>query len=54
MTFLFSCLLVLKVQEAASGNVFVQMPDVWINLAHVYFAQGHFALAVKMASQAVS
>lgn len=26
------------------------MPDVWVNLAHVYFAQGHFALAVKMAS----
>ncbi|KAK1327237.1 hypothetical protein QJS10_CPA01g01086 [Acorus calamus] len=37
-----------QVQEAASGNIFVQMPDVWINLAHVYFAQGHFALAVKM------
>ena len=35
-------------QEAASGNVFVQMPDVWINLAHVHFAQGDFALAVKM------
>jgi len=26
------------------------MPDVWINLAHVYFAQGNFALAVKMVS----
>ncbi|KAJ0970982.1 hypothetical protein J5N97_018941 [Dioscorea zingiberensis] len=37
-----------QVQEAASGSIFVQMPDVWINLAHVYFAQGHFALAVKM------
>lgn len=24
------------------------MPDVWINLAHVHFAQGNFALAVKM------
>lgn len=24
------------------------MPDVWINLAHVYFAQGNFPLAVKM------
>ena len=24
------------------------MPDVWINLAHVYFAQGNFTLAVKM------
>ncbi|CAK7352480.1 unnamed protein product [Dovyalis caffra] len=36
------------VQEAASGSIFVQMPDVWINLAHVYFAQGNFALAVKM------
>ncbi|CAN4084659.1 unnamed protein product [Withania somnifera] len=37
-----------QVQEATSGNVFVQMPDVWINLAHVHFAQGNFALAVKM------
>ncbi|KAL5158478.1 Protein CTR9 [Glycine soja] len=37
-----------QVQEAASGSVFVQMPDVWINLAHVYFAQGNFTLAVKM------
>ncbi|CAK9141000.1 unnamed protein product [Ilex paraguariensis] len=37
-----------QVQEAASGSVFVQMPDVWINLAHVHFAQGNFALAVKM------
>lgn len=36
--------------EAASGSVFVQMPDIWVNLAHVYFAQGHFGLAVKMAS----
>ncbi|OVA06840.1 Tetratricopeptide TPR-1 [Macleaya cordata] len=34
-----------QVQEAASGSIFVQMPDVWINLAHVYFAQGQFALA---------
>ncbi|KAG9160851.1 hypothetical protein Leryth_008663 [Lithospermum erythrorhizon] len=37
-----------QVQEAASGGVFVQMPDVWINLAHVHFAQGNFTLAVKM------
>ncbi|XWS26610.1 hypothetical protein CRYUN_Cryun26dG0045500 [Craigia yunnanensis] len=37
-----------QVQEGASGSVFVQMPDVWINLAHVFFAQGNFALAVKM------
>ncbi|CAN6821012.1 unnamed protein product [Brassica oleracea] len=37
-----------QVQEAASGSVFLQMPDVWVNLAHVYFAQGNFALAVKM------
>ncbi|KAL6984578.1 Protein CTR9 [Sarracenia purpurea var. burkii] len=37
-----------EVQEAASGSVFVQMPDVWINVAHVYFAQGNFPLAVKM------
>ncbi|XP_010541982.1 PREDICTED: protein CTR9 homolog [Tarenaya hassleriana] len=37
-----------QIQEAASGSVFVQMPDVWVNLAHVFFAQGNFALAVKM------
>ncbi|KAM6583619.1 hypothetical protein CsatB_010621 [Cannabis sativa] len=37
-----------QVQEAASGSIFVQMPDVWINIAHVYFAQGNFSLAVKM------
>ncbi|KAA8523306.1 hypothetical protein F0562_009729 [Nyssa sinensis] len=37
-----------QVQEAAIGSVFVQMPDVWINLAHVHFAQGNFMLAVKM------
>ncbi|XP_057971236.1 protein CTR9 homolog isoform X2 [Malania oleifera] len=37
-----------QVQEAASGSIFVQMPDVWINLAHVYYAQGNFSLAVKM------
>ncbi|MCL7045307.1 hypothetical protein MKW94_011606 [Papaver nudicaule] len=36
-----------QVQEAASGSIFVQMPDVWINLAHVYFAQGQFALAYQ-------
>ncbi|KAG8376213.1 hypothetical protein BUALT_Bualt09G0039700 [Buddleja alternifolia] len=37
-----------QVQEAASGSSNVQTPDVWINLAHVHFAQGNFALAVKM------
>ncbi|XP_020260764.1 protein CTR9 homolog isoform X2 [Asparagus officinalis] len=37
-----------EVQEAASGSIFVQMPDVWVNLGHVYFAQAHFVLAVKM------
>ncbi|XVE97907.1 hypothetical protein REPUB_Repub03eG0059200 [Reevesia pubescens] len=37
-----------QVQECASGSVFVQMADVWINLAHIFFAQGNFALAVKM------
>lgn len=37
-----------QVQEAGSGSIFSQMPDVWINLAHVYFAQGNFTLAVKM------
>ncbi|KAI3711523.1 hypothetical protein L1987_70061 [Smallanthus sonchifolius] len=36
-----------QVQDA-SGSVFVQMPDVWINLAHVHFAQGNFSLAIKM------
>ncbi|GJU81119.1 protein CTR9 [Tanacetum coccineum] len=37
-----------QVQEAASGSVFVQIPDVWINLAHVHFSQGNFPLAIKM------
>ncbi|CAI9787594.1 unnamed protein product [Fraxinus pennsylvanica] len=37
-----------QVQEAVSGSSNVQMPDIWINLAHVHFAQGNFALAVKM------
>ncbi|XP_021750245.1 protein CTR9 homolog [Chenopodium quinoa] len=37
-----------QVQEAGSGTIFSQMPDVWINLAHVYFAQGNYTLAVKM------
>ncbi|KAK4396857.1 protein CTR9 [Sesamum angolense] len=37
-----------QVIEATSGSSNVQMPDVLINLAHVHFAQGNFALAVKM------
>ncbi|EPS64759.1 hypothetical protein M569_10012, partial [Genlisea aurea] len=37
-----------QVQEAASGSSDFQMPDVWINLAHVHFAQGSFTLAVKL------
>ncbi|KAG0578736.1 hypothetical protein KC19_4G046400 [Ceratodon purpureus] len=37
-----------QVQEAATGNLAVDMPDVWINLGHIYLAQGHFGLAVKM------
>ncbi len=40
----------MQVQEAAAGNKAVDMPDVWINLAHVYLAQGQFALAIKMVS----
>ncbi|KAK1365184.1 TPR-containing nuclear phosphoprotein that regulates K(+) uptake [Heracleum sosnowskyi] len=40
--------LLTQVQEAASGSIFVQMPGVWINLAHIHFAQGDFALAIKM------
>lgn len=44
----------MQVQEAASGSSNVQMPDVWINLAHVHFAQGNFALAVKMVSSEFS
>jgi RNA polymerase-associated protein CTR9 len=36
------------VQEAAAGNITVEIPDVWVNLAHVYLGQGQFALAVKM------
>ncbi|KAK4415750.1 protein CTR9 [Sesamum alatum] len=38
----------IKVLEATSGSCHVQMPDELINLAHVHFAQGNFALAVKM------
>ncbi|CAI9787595.1 unnamed protein product [Fraxinus pennsylvanica] len=37
-----------QVQEAAIGSSNAQMPDIWINLAHVHFGQGNFALAVKM------
>ena len=37
-----------QVQEAATGILAVDMPDVWINLGHIYLAQGQFALAVKM------
>lgn len=48
MSYLLSINFKLQVQEAVSGTTFVQMPDVWINLAHVYFAQGNFTLAVKM------
>ena len=27
-----------QVQEAVARNIFVQMPDVWVSLAHVYFS----------------
>lgn len=37
-----------QVQEVIAGNIFVQMHDAWVNLGHVSFAQGHFALAVKI------
>eukprot|EP00250_Pteridium_aquilinum_P010972 c19754_g1_i1 orf=803-4069(-) len=37
-----------QVQEAAAGNITVEIPDVWVNLAHVYLGQGQFGLAVKM------
>ncbi|GAB2266148.1 Protein CTR9 [Dionaea muscipula] len=30
------------------GTTYAQIPDVWINTGHVYFAQGYFMLAVKM------
>jgi RNA polymerase-associated protein CTR9 len=36
-----------QVHEAASGSIFIQVPDVWISLAHIYFAQGLFQQAVK-------
>ena len=36
-----------RVQEAVSGTTFLQMLEVWINLEHVYFAQGNFTLAEK-------
>ena len=48
MSYLWSVNLKLQVQEAVSKTTFLQMPDVWINLAHVYFAQGNFTLALKM------
>ncbi|GAB2288758.1 hypothetical protein Dimus_023070 [Dionaea muscipula] len=35
-------------EAAASGTTYAQIPDVWINMGHVYFAQGYFMLAVKM------
>ncbi|KAE8715263.1 Protein CTR9-like protein [Hibiscus syriacus] len=37
-----------QVQEGASGSVFVQMADLWINLAYIFFAQGNFALALGL------
>ncbi|KAH7315078.1 hypothetical protein KP509_21G032900 [Ceratopteris richardii] len=37
-----------QVQEAAAGNITVEIPDVWVNLAHVYLGLGQFGLAVKM------
>nr|CAB3449738.1 unnamed protein product [Digitaria exilis] len=43
-----------QVHEAASGSIFVHIPDVWINLAHVYFAQGHFQQAIKMVRATVT
>lgn len=39
---------VFKVQQAASGSIFNEMPDVRINVAHMHFAHGDFPLAVKM------
>jgi RNA polymerase-associated protein CTR9 len=36
-----------QVHETTSGSIFVQVPDVWINLAHIYFAQGLFQQAFK-------
>nr|CAB3446557.1 unnamed protein product [Digitaria exilis] len=43
-----------QVHEATSGSIFVHIPDVWINLAHVYFAQGHFQQAIKMVRATVT
>ncbi|KAF7152655.1 hypothetical protein RHSIM_Rhsim01G0044300 [Rhododendron simsii] len=37
-----------QVQQAASGSIFYEMPDVRINVAHMHFAHGDFPLAVKM------
>ncbi|KAE9464566.1 hypothetical protein C3L33_03526, partial [Rhododendron williamsianum] len=37
-----------QVQQAASGSIFNEMPDVRINVAHMHFAHGDFPLAVKM------
>ncbi|XP_058206542.1 protein CTR9 homolog isoform X1 [Rhododendron vialii] len=37
-----------QVQQAASGSIYDEMPDVRINVAHMHFAHGDFPLAVKM------
>ncbi|GAB2286038.1 hypothetical protein Dimus_020461 [Dionaea muscipula] len=37
-----------RFRKAASGTTYARIPDVWINMGHVYFAQGYFMLAVKM------
>lgn len=39
-----------QVREAAAANSTFEMPDVWINSAHVLLAQGHFQNAIKLVS----
>ncbi|GAB2276267.1 hypothetical protein Dimus_010998 [Dionaea muscipula] len=37
-----------NVPKLASGTTYARIPDVWINMGHVYFAQGYFMSVVKM------
>lgn len=39
-----------QVREAAAANSTFEMPDVWVNSAHVLLAQGHFQNAIKLVS----
>eukprot|EP00850_Spirogloea_muscicola_P017763 SM000156S02119 [mRNA] locus=s156:71480:78136:+ [translate_table: standard] len=40
--------LLTQVQEAAAGSKELEMPEVWVNLAHCHLAKGDHTLAIKM------